>query len=131
MSVTVQVKFAYTWLTNPADPTNPITAPNPVRSGQVTLGGRFATYAGGRIRVITTPDDTRNTKVVLQDLDDDDLNRLDSWRGTVLLLRDAAGWRKWGSFLDLTWTDVGHAADGTMTHDATFMFTEVTYIEGT
>lgn len=123
----VRVTFAYTWITHPASGSS-VSGPNPVRSGNAALAGSFRTYAGGRTRVITTPGDTRTTPgIVLQGLHDVDLSLLDAWRGQLVLLRDAMGWRKWGSYLDLKWNDVPGPAG--MIHDATLVFQEITYAE--
>lgn len=115
------VTINYTWLTNLAGVS--VTAPNPVRGGDALKGGAFRTYAGGRVRVITTPGDTRTYPVVMQGVDDGDLLLLDTWRGQVLLLRDAMGWRKWGSFLEIKWVDV--PGGGGMVHDVTVTFQEL------
>lgn len=123
---TALITFGFTWLTNPTSNTS-VVAANPVRAGAAQLDGQFRTYAGGRVRVITTPGDARTYQVVMQSLTDANLLLLDSWRGQVILLRDASGWRKWGSYLDLKWVDA--PGPGGMIHDATLTFTEVTYLE--
>ena len=116
------VVISYTWLTNFTTGVS-VTAPNPVRAGDALKGGAFRTYAGGRVRVITTPGDTRTYALVMQSLSDPDLLLLDTWRGQVLLLRDAMGWRKWGSFLEMKWNDV--PGGGGMVHDVSLTFQEL------
>ena len=123
---TATLTIALTWLTNPTTGVS-VTAPNPVRSGGATLGGSIRPYAGGRMRVITTRADVRAFPVVMQNISDADLLLLDSWRGQVILLRDASGWRKWVSFLDLKWTDYPY--NGGMYHDVSLVAQEVTYSE--
>lgn len=129
MSTTVTVAFAYTWLTNP-DTNQSVVAPNAKRGGQSVLGGSFSAYAGGRIRLVATSSDMRTTPVTLQMLSDTDFATVEAWRGELLLLRDASGWRKWGSYIDVQHADVGFSPSGTLLHDATFTFSEVTFSEG-
>jgi len=124
--VIVDVSFGLTWLTNPLTGVS-VVGPNPVRGGAAALGGGIRAYAGGRMRVITTPSDVRTYTVVFQSLDDTGLQLLDTWRGGVLLLRDAMGWRKWVSMLDVTWLD--YPSNGGMGHDVTVPFQEITYDE--
>jgi len=123
---TATLTIGLTWLTNPTTGVS-VTAPNPVRGGDAQRGGDFRIYAGGRVRVISTPGDVRTFPVVMQNISDADLLLLDSWRGQVILLRDASGWRKWVSFLDLKWVDVPGA--GGMLHDVSLVAQEVTYLE--
>jgi hypothetical protein len=120
------VTFGLTWLTNAVTAVS-VTAANPVRAGSAVLGGGFRSYAGGRIRVITTSDDTRTYPIVMQSLSDSDLLLLDSWRGHVVLLRDAMGWRKWGSYVAMSWNDVP-GGDG-MIHDVSLTFQEISFSE--
>jgi hypothetical protein len=122
----VTVTFGLTWLTNPITRVS-VTAPNPVRAGNASRGGSFRVYAGGRIRVITTPTDIRTYPVVMQSLSDASLLLLDSWRGQVVLLRDASGWRKFGSFLDMKWNDAPGPSG--MIHDVSLTFQEISYSE--
>jgi len=122
----VDVSFRFTWLTNPLTHQS-VVGPNPVRGGEASLGGTIRPYAGGRLRVITTSSDVRTYTVVFQSLDDAGLLLMDGWRGQVLLLRDAMGWRKWVSMLDIQWADYPSA--GGMGHDVTVPFQEVTYDE--
>ena len=132
MSTSATVSFYLTWVTNPATtPPVSVTGPSPTRAGQVAKGGSFNAYAGGRIRVITTPVDMRTYPVTLQMLTDPQLLLLQQWRGLPLLLRDPVGRRVWGSYLDVQWTDIGKSSATSMWHDATFTFTElVGYAEG-
>lgn len=127
----VTVGFNYTWITDPVTGQS-VSGPNPRREGSLLLGGSsggaFRSYAGGRTRVITTLGDSRSTPLTLQSLTDAQLTLLDQWRGKVTLLRDASGWRKWGSFTDLKWNDVPGPSG--MIHDVTLTFIEVTYQEG-
>jgi len=119
----VSVSFGLTWLTNPVTGVS-VTAANPVRSGEAAKGGAFRIYAGGRVRVITSPGDIRTFPLVMQNLNDANLLLLDSWRGQVLLLRDASGWRKWISFLDIKWSDL--PGSGGMVHDVSLVAQELT-----
>lgn len=128
MSTTVTVAFSYTWVTNPRTGMS-VVAPNAKRAGQSVLGGNFSAYAGGRIRLVATSADMRTTPVTLQALSDTDFATVEAWRGELVLLRDASGWRKWGSYIDVQHADLGFAPNGTLLHDVTFTLTEVYYAE--
>jgi hypothetical protein len=123
---TVTLTIGLTWLTNPLTGVS-VTAANPVRAGEASRNGSIRFYAGGRARVITTPGDVRTYPIVMQNLTDASLILLDGWRGQVVLLRDAPGWRKWGTFLDIKWNDV--PGGGGMVHDVTLTFSELDYSE--
>ena len=123
---TVTLTIGLTWLTNPTTGVS-VTAANPVRGGDAQRGGSIRFYAGGRARVISTPSDVRTFPVVMQNITDANLLLLDSWRGQVLLLRDASGWRKWVSFLGMKWNDV--PGGGGMLHDVALVAQEISFSE--
>ena len=122
----VTLTIGLTWLTNPVTGVS-VTAANPVRGGNATKGGSVRFYAGGRARVITNASDLRTFPVVMQSCSDANLLLLDSWRGQVLLLRDASGWRKWVSFLGMKWNDV--PGGGGMLHDVALVAQEISFSE--
>lgn len=121
----VSVQFDYTWLTDPVTNAS-VTGSVPARTGASALGGSFRSYAGGRTRIITSSADVRTYPLVIQGLDDAGLALLDSWRGRTVLLRDSAGLRVWGSFLDLTWNDFPGPS---VIHDVTLVFRAISYSE--
>lgn len=125
---TVLVTFHDAWLTDVANPSVSIRASFVDRTSHTATGGRFGEYAGGRTRVITTASKTATFPYVLQMLDDADAATLDLWQGRLLLLRDQAGRREFGSFLACDSLDYD-TPQGTL-HDVTITFTRVTYLEG-
>lgn len=124
---TVLVTFTDAWLTDVTNPSVSIHASFEDRKSQTATGGRFAELAGGRTRVITTASKTATFPLVLQLLDDADAALLDLWQGRLLLLRDQAGRRVFGSFLAGDSLDYD-TPEGTL-HDVTITFTRVTYSE--
>lgn len=124
----VVVAFSGAWLTDPTAPTVSINASFPDRTSTSELAGTIRAYAGGRLRVISTPVSTRMFPLVLDLIDDVDVLLLDLWRGRILLLRDEAGRRIFGAFFSVAYEDVWDS-DGTL-HVATLTFQEVTYSEG-
>jgi hypothetical protein len=125
---TVQVAFADAWLTGVSNPSVSVRAWFPERKSTSLLDGEIRFYAGGRRRIITSARSTHRFPLTLQLLDDPQLALLESWRGQVLLLRDKAGRRVFGTFLTFDvedwWMPEG------LRHIVTLTFTEVTYSEG-
>jgi len=124
---TVTLTFADTWLTLAADPTLSVHASDPDRSHHKETDGEFRPYAGGRIRVITSARKTATFPLTMQLLSDDDVALLESWQGQVVLLRDGAGRRVYGSYLAGDCEEFYDAA-GTLSNMA-LTFTAVTFNE--
>jgi len=124
---TVTLTFADTWLTLAADPTLSVHATDPERSHHAETAGEFRPYAGGRIRVITSARKTATFPLTMQLLSDAEVALLESWQGQVVLLRDGAGRRVYGSYLAGEVEEFYDAA-GTLSNMA-LTFTELTYLE--
>lgn len=123
---TVTLAFADAWLTDVATSVS-VTGSFPTRPSTEVLAGSVRFYAGGRRRVITTASLTRTYPVTLQWLNDADAVQVAAWKGRLLLLRDTAGRRVFGTYLQVDFVDTYQAA-GTR-HAATFAFTEISYLE--
>ena len=124
---TVTLTFTDAWLTLAADPTQSVHAAYPDRGHHKETAGEFRPYVGGRIRVITKALKTATFPLTMQLLSDSDVALLELWQGQLVLLRDGAGRRVWGSFLAGDVTEL-RAAEGTLSNMA-LVFTAVTYSE--
>ena len=124
---TITVLFEDAWLTDVANPSVSVHASFPERGSNPAIAGEVRFYAGGRRRVITSANRSATFPLTLQLLSDADLDLLDSWAGRVLLLRDGAGRRVWGTFLALDVEDFWDP-EGTL-HNVGLTFTELTYDE--
>ena len=124
---TILVAFEDAWLCDVTNPAVSVHASYPERGSKSDLDGAVRFYAGGRARVITTANRSAAFPLTLQLLSDADLDLLASWAGRLLLLRDGAGRRTFGTFLSLDVTDYWDP-EGTL-HDASLTFTELTYSE--
>ena len=123
---TVTLTFADAWLTDVATSVS-VHGWFPARTSTEVVTGSVRFYAGGRKRVITTPNKTRTYPVTLQWLNDVDAAQVAAWKGRVLLLRDTGGRRVFGTYLQVDFTDT-YQFDGTR-HAATFVFSEIDFVE--
>lgn len=124
----INVAFRNVIITNITTLTS-VTAPTPSRSASANLTtSAVRVYAGGRRKIITTPDDDVSYPLILNWVTDTDTNTLLSWRGQVLLLRDALGRRVFGTILKIDQTDVAQGTE--FFHDLTIIFIQVDYVEG-
>ena len=123
----ITVTFQDAWLTDVANPTISVHASYPERGSSPATAGEVRFYAGGRRLVITSANRSLTFPLTLQLLSDGDLDLLELWAGRVLLLRDGAGRRVFGTYLSLDVEDFWDA-EGTL-HNAGIVFTEVSYQE--
>ena len=101
----VEVVFDATWIT---DPTTGVSVQvwKTERAETDDLDVEVRSYANGRRRIISTPAQKRDTPLTLRGVSDADLTTLRGWRGRLLLLRDAQGWRRWGTYAGLASTSI-------------------------
>ena len=123
----VMIAFTDAWLTDVANPSVSVHASFSGRGRDSAKNGRFAERAGGRVVVVTSVDRTRTFPLTLLWLTDAQANLLESWQGRVILLRDSAGRRVFGSFL--MQSEVDYSDAGGAMHDVTLTFREITYSE--
>jgi len=98
---TIDVVFAGTYFTDPST----LVSVNVFKVDRVEVdshAGGVRTYAGGRRRIISGPATDRSSALTLHRVSYADVETLRRFRGQCLLLRDGQGWRRWGSFLDLS-----------------------------
>ncbi len=126
MATEVTVDIDDLWITDVATLAS-VTVPFRERSTTSETDGAIRFYAGGRARGITNANLKRTFPLTLEWLDDADLALLDSWRGRLLLLRDGAGRRVFGTFLALAVDDLWPATG--ILHLVSLVFTELTYDE--
>lgn len=124
---TVLVTFNDLWLCDVTDPSVTVHASYPKDARTAHLDGDFRSYAGGRVRIITTPADARTHPITLQWLTPAQVDTLDGWRGKVLLLRTDDGRRVFGSYLDCDPEFI--LANGVRCAILPLVFTELTYDE--
>jgi len=125
---TITVAMTGTWLTDPITLTS-LQLWKVARAESDDLDVAVRVYAGGRRRVITTPSTVRSTPLTFRGVTAQDLATLRGWRGRVLLLRDPAGWRRWGVYGGVEHS-TGHPAPMTPLFDVSVTFTDVDYVEG-
>lgn len=79
-------------LTNSVDVkiTNLVDAPS--------TGGQIRTYAGGRMRWITTPGVVRKISLTAQLVDADTLTWIEAHKDALIVLRDPTGRKRWCSY---------------------------------
>jgi len=122
---TVTLDFTATWITDALT----------LESVQVRKTARVETDQrdvqvrpyGERLRIISTLKRERTTPLIFRRVSETDLETLRDWAGRVLLLRDAQGWHRWGTYagiapvcvvfapelplydVSLTWQDITHS----------------------
>ena len=87
--------------------------------------GEVRTYAGGRLRLVTTAGVARTATVTLLECSRDQINWLQSVVGQTVLVRDDRGRKIWGTFLQPKVAENQYAQTG----DVTLVINEITYVE--
>ena len=87
--------------------------------------GEVRTYAGGRLRLVTTAGIARTATVTIVEASRDQINWLQSVTGQLVLIRDDRGRKIWGTFLNPKVTENQHNSYG----DVTLIVNEITYSE--
>ena len=123
---TVTLTLSDAWITDVATSVS-LNVPFRDRLATSAVEGAVRFYAGGRARVITTANNVRTYPLTLEWFNDTDLATLDSWRGRLLLLRDGAGRRVFGTFLAMSVDDLWPASG--VLHGVTLTFQAITYSE--
>lgn len=122
----VNVTLTKGWLTDVADPTQSIHAPFLARGLSSSVDGGVRTYAGGRVRIITSARSTQSHPIEFR-LSAEHVTQLLAWRGRLLLLRDLQGTRVFGSFFQVDVADT--RMQGQLQYLASLTLTQVTYSE--
>lgn len=122
----INVVIANVWITDVATMVS-INAATPARDMDAALSGRVGIYAGGRRRVITAEGDVINHPLALNWVTGPDTTTLMSWRGHVLLLRDALGRRVFGTILAMSHSAVSQGSE--YWNNVSFTFQELDYDE--
>lgn len=122
---TVTLAIADAWLTLASDPTQSVHASYPDRGHHKETAGEFRPYAGGRIRVITSARKMATFPLTMQLISDAEVLLLELWQGQVVLLRDDAGLRVFGSFL--AGDVVSYPDEAGTLNDLALVFTALTY----
>jgi hypothetical protein len=91
---------------------------------QGAVPGRYPTYAGGVVRLITRPGKRRSVPVTLRQVSREDRETLEVWQGQIMLYRDSRGRILYGSFLNLGGPDK-RGSEGLA--DLSFTFTAITH----
>jgi hypothetical protein len=87
--------------------------------------GEVRTYAGGRLRLVTTAGVARTATITIQEATRDQINWLQTYVGQTVLVRDDRGRKIWGTFLTPKVTENQHNGNG----DVTIVVNEITYVE--
>ena len=117
-----------TWITDPVTGAS-MAARKSARGESDKRNVQVRTYAGGRRRIISTPQRTRSTALTLRLVADSDLETLRGWAGEILLLRDGQGWRRWGTFDGVQVSTVRPSPEAPV-HDVALTWQDVDYVEG-
>ena len=123
---TVTLTFTDVWITDVATSVSVHGSfPDRLSSDEVT--GDVRSYAGGRLRSITSARTKATYPIVMQLLSDSDAALLKTWRGRVLLLRDSAGRRVFGTYFVRSVEDF--YVQSVTLHNVSLTFQEITYSE--
>ena len=87
--------------------------------------GEVRTYAGGRLRLVTTAGVARTATLTLPECSRDQINWLQTYVGQTVLVRDDRGRKIWGTFLQPKVNENQYAQTG----DVTVVINEITYTE--
>ena len=87
--------------------------------------GEVRTYAGGRLRLVTTAGVARTATLTLPECSRDQINWLQSVVGQTVLVRDDRGRKIWGTFLSPKVSENQYNTTG----DVTLTINEITYVE--
>lgn len=96
------------------------------RSRNYKTNGDVQQFAGGRFRSIALEGVAGTQTFMLRDVSSADIDKLKSWIGETVLVRDNRGRRMFGTFFEVGYTD--RMLDGY--YDVTLNVSEVTYNEG-
>jgi len=124
---TIDVVSTGTWITDLVTATS-VRGLKTDRSEQDVLDVLVRGYAGGRLRIISTPSHVRVTPLTLRGVTSTDLETLRGWRGRLLLLRDAQGWRRWGTYAGVT-SDTVYPAPHVAVYEVSLTWQDVDYDE--
>ncbi len=120
--------IAGTWITDPTTGASMVgLKANRTETDKRNIQVR--SYAGGRRRIISTPQRVRSTPMTLRLVSDADLEVLRGWVGRLLLLRDGQGWRRWGTFDGIQVSTVRPAPDAPV-HDVVLTWLDSDFSEG-
>ena len=87
--------------------------------------GEVRTYAGGRLRLVTTAGVARTATVTLPECSRDQINWLQTYVGNTVLIRDDRGRKIWGTYLKPRVSENQHNGSG----DVSLVINEITYTE--
>ena len=87
--------------------------------------GEVRTYAGGRLRLVTTAGVARTATLTLPECSRDQINWLQSVVGQTVLVRDDRGRKIWVTFLSPKVSENQYNTTG----DVTLTINEITYVE--
>jgi len=124
---TIDVTFRATWITDVATSTS-VQVWKTDRAESDKHDIQVRPYAGGRMRAISTPRRDRSTPLTFRRVSEVDMETLREWAGRLLLLRDAQGWRRWGTHAGIAATCVSFAPEPPL-YDVALTFTDLTYTE--
>jgi hypothetical protein len=118
------VQFGVLWLAPAAD----LASGRPFRLHEMQpapeVPGQFRRYANGRVRLVRQAGRLHGQSFVLRHLDLESVRLVESWTGSLLLVRDPQGRKFYGSFLN---PQIAPRPVGTS--DMTLTFTEVSFSE--
>jgi hypothetical protein len=113
------------WLSLAADPSVAVSFFTTGRGDQRAKPGEVRRYANGRLRTVTRVGSEQTLTLMARSLTPAQVDQLDSWRGTVVLFRDAWGRKMYGTFFTLAvadWPD-------RQSHDVTLTLQQVSFSE--
>lgn len=93
------VALTAVWLTSRLDYTQSLQVQTTGIVAKHSLAGDVRTYAGGRRRLVILAGSERAYDMQLRLVPRATTTTLDAWLGTVVLMRDAFGTRRWVTFL--------------------------------
>lgn len=113
------------WLSLAGDPSVALSFFTTGRSDERSKPGEVRRYANGRLRAVSRVGSAQTLPVTARSLTPAQVERLDSWRGTVVLFRDVWGRKMYGTFFTIAVADWPDRAS----HDVTFTLAQVSHSE--
>lgn len=111
------------WLHDAVDPENYLRFYTIDRADDRERGGAIRSYAGGRRRIITTPNRQQAIPATFRAVTSTQLDQLDDWAGELLMYRDHMGRLEFGTYFKLAIADYKDRSG----YDVTITFETITY----
>jgi hypothetical protein len=95
------VHLSRCYVHNAADPSQYVELITTTNNGTPIVVGQVRTYAGGRRRLVRSSGQSENVAYSFQPTDPDVTWQLEQWVGSLVMVRDEVGRKRWGTYLQL------------------------------